>query len=52
MKTFYLQVEIEVGDDYNLVTLGNDLYMCCVRLEVDETTGYDAVINRVAVRPF
>lgn len=52
MKTFYLQVEIEVEDDYNVVTLGNDLYRACARLELDEHTVYDAVINRVAMRPF
>lgn len=52
MKTFYVQIEIEVEDHYNVVTLGNDLYRCCGYLEIDENIGYDVVINRVAVKPF
>lgn len=51
MQTFYLQVEIEVESD-NLVILSNELYRACIRLVVDDNTEYDAIINRVAARPF
>jgi hypothetical protein len=52
MATFYAQIELDVPDDWNLEDLSSELYQTVLWVEVDETTGFDGVCNRVSVRPF
>lgn len=52
MKRFYVQVEIDLDDEWELADLSSELYSTQVRLALNEEDGFEGLVTRVSVRPF